>query len=79
MASAPPHLGIGPAFREVTLCLMGLYHLYEVSPELERATASALERVFRSHWNAIQHPRAKPSPLRGLLNEVEKAQKENET
>lgn len=37
------------AFREATLSLLGVFHLYELNPDVEEATASALGAVFRKH------------------------------
>lgn len=60
------------ALREATLSLLGVFHLYELHPDVEEATASALGAVFRKHLrkSAWAGARVKES-LTTLLSELD--------
>ena len=60
------------AFREATLSLLGVFHLYELSPDVEEATASALGAVFRRHLRKRAWAGAKVrESLTTLLSELD--------
>ena len=62
------------AFREVTLCVIGLFEVYDADPELASATADALGRVFRAHLNRPDSPRGETkSALHRLLADIDLA------
>ncbi len=58
------------AFHEATLCLLGVFRLYDVDPNVEEATASALGAVFRKHLRKCAWAGATES-LTTLLSELE--------
>ena len=62
------------AFRETTLCLIGLYRVYEVDSDLKHATAVALQRVFRRYLRAIAGigNRSHQSVLHALADELDR-------
>lgn len=49
MSTQSPRTAMAHAFRETTLSIIGLFQVYEADPELSRATAEALGRLFRRH------------------------------
>ena len=60
------------AFREATLSLLGVFHLYELDPDVEEATASALGAVFRKHLRKSAWAGAGiKESLTGLLSELD--------
>lgn len=57
-------------FHEATLCLLGVFRLCDVDPNVEEATASAIGAVFRKHLRKCAWAGATES-LTTLLSELE--------
>ena len=73
MTSQMPDASLVRAFRETTLSLIGLYRIYMVDPDLSRATANTLRRLFRRYLRETTCPwtRSRRSTLHALVDELD--------
>lgn len=73
MNDEAPRTAMARAFRETTLSLIGLFQVYEVEPELSKATAEVLSKLFRRHLDhaPADGDTARRCALHALVDEMD--------
>jgi len=74
MKNTYTQIAVAKLLREIVLSLIGLFQIYDVHPNLHKASADALEKLFSKHIHNIRTPfeSNKCGPLHSLVDEIER-------